>query len=248
MRGDSRVRFVWLWGVLVWGVLTAIFWSLAMTYVKSAGAGFWDYLRIALFTFPIGGYCLGSWMWKRRGITLAQHLSDHLESLFGSLDPSTFPPVTELPNNTSLTVTMRPAKKLAWSGIGLFSMFSILSFLFDRPFLSLPFFGFIGVNIFLLSISGTIRLSSSKITLEIPLGRYEIGWNDVICVETDIQRGAIVFVGNNNQVALAGPGWWDGSDKAAAISYLNSETKRLGIRIKQSQKALFKLSKRSRAE
>lgn len=59
---QGRSKFVWRYGVLGWGVSTAILFSLLM-----AGAEGWDgflfKLILALVIFPIGGYVWGRIMW-----------------------------------------------------------------------------------------------------------------------------------------------------------------------------------------
>jgi hypothetical protein len=62
-RQMGRTRFVWLVGVLGWGVSVGIGWSLAMAAVNG-----WDrlpvLLPIALIGFPIGGYFFGTLTWR----------------------------------------------------------------------------------------------------------------------------------------------------------------------------------------
>jgi hypothetical protein len=63
-RAKGRTRFVWLTGVVSWGLLVAIFWSVAMASFQG-----WDRfprrLGIALILFPIGGYWFGSYVWRK---------------------------------------------------------------------------------------------------------------------------------------------------------------------------------------
>jgi hypothetical protein len=62
VRARGRRRFVWVNGVVGWGIPTAILWSIWMGY--SIG---WNrtvsFLISALIFFPIGGYFWGAWMW-----------------------------------------------------------------------------------------------------------------------------------------------------------------------------------------
>ncbi|MEM6798040.1 MAG: hypothetical protein AAF589_00870 [Planctomycetota bacterium] len=62
-RARGRNRFIRVYGVLGWGVSTAVFWSIFMTFVQG-----WErllqVLPFALVAFPIGGYFFGSWAWK----------------------------------------------------------------------------------------------------------------------------------------------------------------------------------------
>jgi hypothetical protein len=63
-RAKGRTRYILLYGVLLWGLFTGVFWSIAMSAVQG-----WERLPIyligALIGFPIGGYIFGAWTWKR---------------------------------------------------------------------------------------------------------------------------------------------------------------------------------------
>ncbi|MBT8491408.1 MAG: hypothetical protein KJN62_10215 [Deltaproteobacteria bacterium] len=243
---SGRNRFIWFRGVLGWGLIVAILWSIAMSYSKKGDTGFWNYLIIALFIFPVGGYLWGSWMWKRCEYMLYRLSSQNTNTLFGDLDPSSFTEVTILPKGKILTATMRPAIKLAWFAVTFFSVLTLLAFLLHSPMLSIPFVIFIGLSVYVLLVSGKIEISSKKIVLDIPIGYYEIAWDEIKSIETDIQRTSLIFIGKNKRLVLAGPGWWGGQDKKMIISFLNSEIARRSINIKLSQKTLIKSSKNSR--
>lgn len=62
-RRMGRPRFVLLVGVLYWGVLTGLLWSVAMAAIQG-----WDrlptLLPIALVGFPVGGFFFGAYVWK----------------------------------------------------------------------------------------------------------------------------------------------------------------------------------------
>ena len=62
-RAKGRKRFIWLHGVVGWGVTVAIFWSFWMGATRG-----WDQfpllLSVALVAFPIGGYFWGAGMWR----------------------------------------------------------------------------------------------------------------------------------------------------------------------------------------
>ena len=63
-RAKSRTRFVWLMGVVAWGLPTAIGWSVAMAAFQG-----WERLPLlllnALVLFPIGGYWFGGSLWRK---------------------------------------------------------------------------------------------------------------------------------------------------------------------------------------
>ncbi|RMF07330.1 MAG: hypothetical protein D6762_07765 [Candidatus Neomarinimicrobiota bacterium] len=63
IRRMGRMKFIWFRGVLVWGVSTAILWSLfmmALPYFHELRPS----LGTAIILFPIGGYFWGVWVWK----------------------------------------------------------------------------------------------------------------------------------------------------------------------------------------
>ena len=57
----GRTRFVLIYGVLFWGLVTAVVWSLLMS--KLDPAQFMNWLLIAIVVFPIGGYVFGRFLW-----------------------------------------------------------------------------------------------------------------------------------------------------------------------------------------
>lgn len=63
-RAKGRGRYIWLTGVLVWGVATGVLWSVTMSAIKG-WSQFPIFLPIALIVYPIGGYYFGSWTWKK---------------------------------------------------------------------------------------------------------------------------------------------------------------------------------------
>jgi hypothetical protein len=67
-RRNGKLRFVLVRGVLGWGLLLAVFWSV-VTHLLSHGANgfmsqdFYQRLLIALALFPVGGLSLFLWLW-----------------------------------------------------------------------------------------------------------------------------------------------------------------------------------------
>ncbi len=63
LREMGRRRYIWIHGVLGWGVSVAIAWSVSIAWDEG-----WDrlpiLLPIALVLFPFGGYFFGAIMWR----------------------------------------------------------------------------------------------------------------------------------------------------------------------------------------
>ncbi len=62
-RQRGRFRFILILGVLIWGIGTAVLFSIFMAAQRGFDHFVWD-LGLALILFPIGGYFWGSWMWR----------------------------------------------------------------------------------------------------------------------------------------------------------------------------------------
>ena len=60
IRAKGAVRFVVLYGVVGWGVLTAILFSAVMVFFYSAPA---TIVPITFLLFPVGGVAWGAFMW-----------------------------------------------------------------------------------------------------------------------------------------------------------------------------------------
>ena len=75
----GRTRYIWLVGVLGWGVATGSMWAVAMAAMQG-----WDrlpvLLAIALVGFPIGGYFFGAWVWKASSRSTSKRRPRSLES------------------------------------------------------------------------------------------------------------------------------------------------------------------------
>jgi hypothetical protein len=68
MRKKGFLRFVLVNGVLYWGVLTGLFFAIAMSAIDSQRDPFLRTLCLSLVAFPIGGVFWGLfvWFWTER--------------------------------------------------------------------------------------------------------------------------------------------------------------------------------------
>jgi len=62
-RKLGRRRFIIRYGVLRWGLCTALLWSTLMYFWNEPGQ-FWVTLGIGVALFPIGGYGWAAAMWR----------------------------------------------------------------------------------------------------------------------------------------------------------------------------------------
>lgn len=66
MLARGKRAFVIRYGVIGWGIPTALLWTLFMAWWND-DASPWLLLGIALVLFPLGGIWFGRWMWKQLG-------------------------------------------------------------------------------------------------------------------------------------------------------------------------------------
>jgi hypothetical protein len=60
-RARGRSRFIWLFGVLGWGIPMVILWTAFM--VRGFGLPSIPVIPFAAIAFPLGGYVWGAAMW-----------------------------------------------------------------------------------------------------------------------------------------------------------------------------------------
>ncbi len=70
-RAKGKRRFVWVNGVLGWGLLTAALFS---AFMIGFGDASWAIVPVAFLIFPAGGYFWGLAVWR---ITEGQYAKDH---------------------------------------------------------------------------------------------------------------------------------------------------------------------------
>ena len=63
IRAKGRKRFIWLTGVVAWGIPTGLLWSAGMSWFMRWSLP--SILPMALIVFSIGGYWFGATMWRQ---------------------------------------------------------------------------------------------------------------------------------------------------------------------------------------
>lgn len=74
MMEQGPIRFILLRGVLYWGVVTAVLYSLLM-WLFMEGQTFLEIISYAIWIFPLGGIGWGGFMWwwlKRQNLVVAE--------------------------------------------------------------------------------------------------------------------------------------------------------------------------------
>ena len=139
------------------------------------------------------------------------------------------------------------AKVIAWVCIALFSFCAVMSWRAGEGKVTALFLIFVAVGIFILVFAGSMQMNQEFVFYKCLLANYSMKWNEVEKIEIDAQGGAIVFIGKNKQLAALGPSYWSGSDKREMLALLASKIKSNAIQVEQSPKALFKMSKNTKA-
>ena len=70
-RARGEKRFVWVNGVLGWGLVTAALFSIVMVMFRDSSIAM---VPIAFLVFPVGGYFWGKIVWR---IAEGQYAKDH---------------------------------------------------------------------------------------------------------------------------------------------------------------------------
>lgn len=147
----------------------------------------------------------------------------------------------------SRTLIARPTsiRVLASACIAFFLFCGVMSWRADAGSVTLLFFGFVLLGIYLL-MAGSVEMDAQQVTYRTPISTYRIGWNEVSRIEIDGQGGNIVFWGEGKRLNAVGPGCWSGKDKPGMLRLLSKQVEKYGIEVKKTQKAMFRLSKNTK--
>ena len=64
LREKGKWNYILKYGVMIWGVGTAVFFSLIISFVMERETSFFLILLISLILFPLGGIAWGAFMWS----------------------------------------------------------------------------------------------------------------------------------------------------------------------------------------
>jgi hypothetical protein len=104
----------------------------------------------------------------------------------------------------------------------------------------------VAVGIYVIVMTGQIEVSPESIALITPMGRYQIGWDEVRTIEIDAGAQQMVFCGDNKWLSVSGPAYWSGPDKAIMIDFISARIEQLRIDVRKTLMATFRLSKNTK--
>ena len=135
---------------------------------------------------------------------------------------------------------------LGWVGFVFFMLGGVMSWRAGARGTSLVFLVFVALSSYLLLNSGSMQVNSDSIKYYLPFRSFQIKWNEVKYIEIDRQAGSMVFVGENKRLSTNGPKLWTGKDKNDAGKLFSSQIDRHGIELRQTEMAMFRLSKNTK--
>jgi hypothetical protein len=111
---------------------------------------------------------------------------------------------------------------------------------------SIGFIAFVCLGLYLLIAIGPLEVTSQSIVHNTPLAKYRIGWDVVRRIEIDPAGVGLVFIGEDKQLIVAGPGYWSAADRARMLSLLQLEVERRQIEVAQTKKAMWRLQRNTK--
>jgi len=138
-------------------------------------------------------------------------------------------------------------KIVGWINILFCAFFAVMSWRAGAtPGVSFIFVFFITLGVYLVLASGDMEADSESIRLNLSLAKYRINWSDIEYIEVDQQYGNMAFFGNGKVLNIIGPAGWSGNEKQEMINFIFHRIDELGIEVRQTQKAMFRLSKNTK--
>jgi hypothetical protein len=139
-------------------------------------------------------------------------------------------------------------KIIGWLNILLFGFGAVGAWYANTPFGFVLIFVFAFLlGIYLVAASGDMEADLESIRFNQPFTKYRMNWDDIECVEFDQQFGNMVFFGKGKILNVIGPAAWSGkNEKQEMINFVFGRIEELGIELRQTQKAMFRLSKNTK--
>ncbi len=141
-----------------------------------------------------------------------------------------------------LRISEWPAQVVGWIGLVFFAWLTLLLLVNDGGWAALVCLIFAALSLFLIVGYGSTEMDGEKVMHINWLGRYQIPWSEIRCVECDAGGNNIVFRGDNKQVVVPGRAFWVGKDKKAMAAFYMDQVRQRRIPLKQSFWATFKFS------
>jgi hypothetical protein len=102
------------------------------------------------------------------------------------------------------------------------------------------------LGLFSLLTSGKTEFDRDKITRRIPLGTYQLHWNEITMVE-ECATGACIVYSKDGYLSFPSPGWWSGKDRWEAQSFWATQIELRHIKTRKRQLS-FKTAKNTKVK
>jgi hypothetical protein len=113
---------------------------------------------------------------------------------------------------------------------------------------SLLFLLIAALQTYLILATGSIEMDRDSVTYITSIGRRRIGWDEVTKVETDWNKGSLIFIGPNKRLRVIGPTFWSGKDKERMLRLFSAQVENRGIDVKQRRTSIWRLNKNTKVK
>ena len=137
-------------------------------------------------------------------------------------------------------------KGLGWVFMLFFLYLAVWCWLTGKGAVSLLFLIIAALQTYLILATGSIEMNRDYITRITPISRREIGWDEVIEIETDWNEGTLVFIGPNKRLKTLGPTFWSGRDKERMLRLFSAQIETRGIDVKRRYTVIWRLTKNTK--
>jgi hypothetical protein len=138
-------------------------------------------------------------------------------------------------------------KVLAWVIALLFLYLAVWCWLTGKGAASLLFLFVAALQTYLiLATTGSIEMNRDSVTYITSISRRRIGWDEVTEVETDWNKGTLVFIGPNKRLKVIGPTFWSGKDKERMLRLFSAQVENRGIDVKRRHTSMWRLNKNTK--